>query len=106
MCVWGVHFYVHVCEGMCVHLCVNVCAYVSVHVFVCVGSGVVFGETSCVYLASEISVPMHTPFPGKGCTDTKQCGPENEEPYQHIFPWRGKKRLEGPLLPISGEPRN
>lgn len=60
----------------------------------------------CVYLASDISVHVHTPFPSKGCTDTKQDGLENEEPYQHIFPWRGKKRLEGPLLPMSGEPRN
>lgn len=75
------------------------------HVFVCVGSGLC-SRTICIYLASDISAPVQTPCPSKDCVHTKQYGLENQETYQHIFPWKGMKRLAGSLLPTSGEPRD
>lgn len=40
------------------------------------------------------------------CAEVKPRGLENEKAYQQVSSWRGKKKFQGPFLPMKGEPQN
>ena len=48
----------------------------------------------------------HSAFLGRVCAEVKPCGLESEKAYQQVSSWRGKKKVQGPILPTKGEPRN